>query len=160
MQEAGRTQGFVIVRSLFLACFVLPASCLLVRAQPGMPQPNSPLYGGGSNSGQVATGLPSALKKVGIDQRLNEQLPLDAVFKDEQGNEVRLTEFFKGKPVVLSLVYYSCPMLCNQVLNGMLSSFRQINFNIGEQYEVVTVSFDARETPELAGQKKHTYIKA
>jgi protein SCO1/2 len=61
---------------------------------------------------------------------------------------------------VLSLVYYSCPMLCNQVLNGMLSSFRQINFNIGEQYEVVTVSFDVHETPALAAQKKQTYIKA
>ena len=159
MQAAGRTQGLVIVRSLFIACLALPAFCLLVQAQPGMPQPNSPLYGGGSNSGQVATGLPSALKKVGIDQRLNEQVPLDAVFKDEQGHEVRLTEFFKGKPVVLALVYYSCPMLCNQVLNGMLAAFRQTSFNVGEQFEVVTISFDSKETPDLAAKKKETYIK-
>ncbi|HYR77226.1 MAG TPA: SCO family protein [Pyrinomonadaceae bacterium] len=125
-----------------------------------MPQPNSPLYGARSGSGSVATGLPNALKNVGIDQKLNEQIPLDAVFKDEQGQDVRLGQFFKGKPVVLSLVYYACPMLCNQVLNGMLGSFRQVSFNIGEQFEVVTVSFDPRETPSLAAAKKSTYIKA
>ncbi|PYS80314.1 MAG: SCO family protein [Acidobacteria bacterium] len=103
--------------------------------------------------------MPKALKNVGIDQKLNEQIPLDAVFKDEQGREVKLGEFFGKKPVVLSLVYYTCPMLCTQVLNGMLSSFRQVSFNIGEQYEVVTVSFDPRETPELAAAKKQTYVK-
>jgi protein SCO1 len=142
--------------------FLLAAHCSLLtaNAQPGMPQPNSPLYGGGTNVGQVSTGLPPALKKVGIDQKLNEQVPLDAVFKDEQGREVRLGQFFKGKPVVLSLVYYSCPMLCNQVLNGMLGSFRRVSFNIGEQFEVVTVSFDGRETPELAAAKKRTYVQA
>jgi protein SCO1/2 len=116
------------------------------------------VYGGGLSPGQTATGLPPALKKVGIDQRLNEQLPLDAVFKDEQGNEVRLGQFFNGKPVVLALVYYTCPMLCNQVLNGMLGAFRQMSFNAGEQFEVVTVSFDTKETPQLAAAKKQTYI--
>ena len=123
-----------------------------------MPQPNSPLYGARPAPGQVATGLPKALKNVGIDQKLNEQIPLDAVFKDEQGREVKLGQFFGKKPVVLSLVYYTCPMLCTQVLNGMLSSFRQVSFNIGDQYEVVTVSFDPRETPELAAAKKRTYV--
>ena len=129
-------------------------------AQPGVPQPNSPLYGGGLNQGQTAVGLPKVLNRVGIDQKLNNQLPLDAVFKDEQGNEVRLGQFFnKGKPVVVSLVYYQCPMLCNQVLNGMLGSFRQTTLNIGEQFEVVTVSFDTKETPQLAAEKKQTYVK-
>src|SRR5437763_14919485 len=71
-------------------CLLLTAYCLLARAQPGVPQPNSPLYGGGGNAGQASTGLPPVLKKVGIDQHLNEQLPLDAVFKDEQGRDVRL----------------------------------------------------------------------
>jgi len=105
-------------------------------------------------------GLPPVLKKVGIDQKLNEQVPLDAVFKDEQGHEVRLGQYFKGKPVVLSLVYYTCPMLCNQILNGMLSSFRQISFNAGEQFEVVNVSFDPHDTPAIAAAKKQTYIQA
>jgi len=149
-------------RSLLTAFFLLltaHCSLLTVQAQPGVPQPNSPLYGARPGSGPVSSGLPTVLKKVGIDQRLNEQIPLDAVFKDEQGRDVRLSQFFKGKPVVLSLVYYACPMLCNQVLNGMLGSFRQVSFNVGEQFEVVTVSFDPHETPELAAAKKNTYIK-
>jgi protein SCO1/2 len=124
-----------------------------------MPQPNSPLYGARPESGPVATGLPKALKNVGIDQKLNETIPLDAVFRDEQGREVRLGQFFKGKPVILSLVYYSCPMLCTQVLNGMMGSLRRVSFNIGEQFEVVTVSFDPKETPQLAAAKKVTYVK-
>jgi len=147
---------------LISALLLLTAHCSLLtaRAQPGVPQPNSPLYGARPESGTVSTGLPKALENVGIDQRLNEQVPLDAVFKDEQGREVRLGQFFKGKPVVLSLVYYTCPMLCNQVLNGMMGSLRQVSFNIGEQFEVVTVSFDPRETPDLAAAKKSTYVKA
>lgn len=145
---------------LLSACLLLSTFCLLAHAQPGVPMPSSPLYGARPESGAASTGLPAVLKTVGIEQRLSEQAPMDAVFKDEQGREVRLGDFFKGKPVVLSLVYYSCPMLCNQILNGMLSSFRQINFNIGDQYEVVTVSFDSHETPELAAEKKQTYIKA
>jgi protein SCO1 len=141
-------------------CLLLSAFCPLAFGQPGAPQPNSPLYGARPESGPVSTGLPKALKNVGIDQRLNEIIPLDAVFKDELGRDVRLGQFFKGKPVVLSLVYYTCPMLCNQVLNGMMGSFRQVSFNIGEQFDVVTVSFDPRETPELAAAKKSTYVKA
>jgi protein SCO1 len=146
---------------LRILLLLLTAHCLLLTApaQPGVPQVGSPLYGGPVQSGGVATGLPKVLKNVGIDQRLNEQVPLDAVFKDEQGQEVRLGQFFKGKPVVLSLVYYTCPMLCTQVLNGELSVFRAMSFNIGEQYEVITVSFDSRETPQLAAAKKQTYIK-
>jgi len=148
----------IFIRLPVAVCLLLSAYCLLVFAQPGVPQPNSPLYGGGSNPGQVSAGLPPVLKKVGIDQKLNDQLPLDAVFKDEQGQEVRLGQFFKGKPVVIALVYYTCPMLCNQVMNGMLGSFRQNSFNIGEDFEVVTVSFDTKDTPAIAAAKKTTYI--
>ena len=160
MQKAVSRKILMFARRGILSFVLLSASCLLVFAQPGVPMPSSPLYGARPEAGAVSTGLPAALKSVGIDQKLNEQVPLDAVFKDEQGREVRLGDFFKGKPVVLSLVYYSCPMLCNQVLNGMLSSFRQVTFNAGEQFEVVTVSFDPRETPELAAAKKQTYVKA
>lgn len=149
-----RTVGCLLTAAVY--CLLSTAYCF---SQPGVPQPNSPLYGGGLNQGQTATGLPAALKKVGIDQRLNEQLPLDAVFKDEQGNDVRLDQYFhQGKPVVIALVYYTCPMLCNQILNGMLGSFRQNSLNIGKDFEVVTVSFDTKETPQLAAAKKQTYI--
>ena len=147
-------------RLLPAVCLLLSACCLLAFGQPGAPQPNSPLYGAAPAIGQASNGLPKVLKSVGIDQRLNEQIPLDAVFKDEQGREVRLGQLFHGKPVVLSLVYYQCPMLCNQVLNGMMGAFRQVSFNIGDQFEVITVSFDPRETPDLAAAKKSTYIRA
>jgi protein SCO1/2 len=161
---AARSAAYTLSRSscrlLPAVCLLLSAFCMLAFSQPGAPQPNSPLYGARPESGPVSAGLPKALKSVGIDQRLNEQIPLDAVFKDEQGKDVRLGQLFKGRPVVLSLVYYTCPMLCNQVLNGMMGSFRQVSFNIGEQYDVVTVSFDSRETPDLAAAKKATYIKA
>ena len=153
------SRSLLVIKRVSFACLLLSAYCLPAHGQPGVPQPNSPLYGGGLNQGQTATGLPPVLKKVGIDQKLNEQLPLDAVFKDEQGNEVRLGQFFiSGKPVVISLVYYACPMLCNQVLNGMLGTFRQNTLNVGKDFEVVTVSFDTRETPQLAAAKKQTYI--
>lgn len=144
----------------FFYCLLTTSYFLLAYAQPGVPKPNSPLYGARPESGNVSTGLPPTLKDVGIDQRLNEQVPLDAVFKDDEGREVRLGEYFKGKPVMLALIYYSCPMLCNQVLNGMLSSVRQVSFNAGEEFQIVAISFDSRETPQLAASKKQTYVKA
>lgn len=163
-QKRFNHHGRASCRLLAAVCLLLSAFCLLPSAlcfaQPGVPRPNSPLYGARPESGDVSTGLPPALKDVGIDQRLNEQVPLDAVFKDDQGREVRLGEYFKGKPVVLALIYYSCPMLCNQVLNGMLSSVRQVSFNAGEEYQIVAISFDSRETPALAASKKQTYVKA
>jgi len=141
---------------------LLTAHCSLLtaQAQPGVPMPSSPLYGARTETGSVSTGLPAVLKTVGIEQRLSEQVPLDAVFKDEHGQQVRLGDVAKGKPVVLALVYYSCPMLCNQILNGVLGSLRQVSFNAGEQFEVIAISFNSRETPELAATKKQTYVKA
>ena len=102
---------------------------------------------------------PRMLEDVRIEQRLDEQLPLDLMFRDENGKQVRLGDYFGAKPVVLALVYYSCPQLCNQVLNGLTSSLRTLTaFDIGKEFNVVTVSFDARETPELAAKKKEPYI--
>ncbi|MGH9631846.1 MAG: SCO family protein [Bryobacteraceae bacterium] len=104
--------------------------------------------------------LPKELEQVGIDQKLNQQLPLDLVFRDESGREVKLGDYFgRRKPIVLSLVYYKCPMLCTMVLNGMLRSMRAVSFNAGEEYEVVTVSIDPREKPSLAAASKRTYMK-
>lgn len=105
-------------------------------------------------------GTPEVLKAVKIEQRLNERLPLDATFRDETGRTIQLREYFKkDRPVILSLVYYECPMLCNQILNGMVSSFEGLQFSAGTEFEVVTVSFDATERPELAARKKETYLK-
>ena len=111
--------------------------------------------------GPVPTGNSNeVLKKVDIEQRLGNQIPLDLKFRDESGREVRLAEYFaKGKPVALTLVYYECPMLCNQVLNGAVGAFQGLSFTAGKEFEVVTVSFDSRERPELAAKKKETYLR-
>jgi protein SCO1/2 len=112
------------------------------------------------NEPSVKGALPPGLSKVGIDQRLNEQVPLDLQFKDEQGSTVRLGDYFhSGRPVIISLVYYNCTMLCGEVLNGMSSAFKVLKFTPGKEYEVVTLSIDPREKPQLAAGKKRTYIE-
>jgi len=125
---------------------------VVVSAQgdaPGMrPDPAMP-------SSQV----PAALSKVSFEQRLNEQLPLDLQFKDEGGRTVKLGQYFGRKPIVLTFVYYECPMLCTEVLNGLESSLRVLNETIGKEFDVVTVSFDPRETPVLAAGKKKAYLE-
>jgi protein SCO1 len=104
--------------------------------------------------------MPAILRDVGIDQRLNEQVPRDLVFRDEAGRTVRLGDYFDDKPVILVLAYYRCPMLCNQVLNGLVDGLRGVPLAMGEQFRVVTVSFDAREKPELAAAKKANYAES
>ena len=106
----------------------------------------------------LAQGPPVKFSDVRFDQRLDQQVPLDLNFRDESGQSVRLADYFGKKPVVLSLVYYECPMLCTQVLNGQVTSLEQISFNVGEQFNVVTVSFNPRETPALAAAKKDMYL--
>src|SRR6267143_3461741 len=152
-----RTAQFTILTSLLL---LLTAHCslLTVSAQFSRNEGNSPLYSSRPYQPRAPIGLPKALNGVGIDQKLNEQLPLDLVLKNENGESVKLGDYFGKKPVVLSLVYYQCPMLCNQVLNGMVTAFKVMAFKPGEEFEVVTVSFDPRETPELAAAKKKTYV--
>ena len=102
---------------------------------------------------------PDVLKQVGIEQHLNGQIPLDLKFRDESGREVALAEYFGKRPVVLSMVYYECPMLCGEVLNGEASVFTALKFDIGKEYEVVTVSFDPTETPDLARAKKRNFVE-
>jgi len=103
---------------------------------------------------------PNPLKNVGIDQKLNSQVPLDLPFQDDAGRSVRLGDYFGKKPVLLALVYYSCPMLCTQILNGVASSLKAVTFNPGQEFEVVVVSFDAREKPPLAAEKKSAILNA
>lgn len=102
---------------------------------------------------------PSALTGVTIEQKLNSQLPLDAVFKDENGKTVKLGDYFGKRPVVLALVYYDCPMLCTQILNGMVRAAKVLTFTPGKDYEVLAISFDAREGPKQALLKKAVYMK-
>jgi len=102
---------------------------------------------------------PAALKNVGVTQRLNERIPLDLKFRNESGQIVPLSTYFSDhKPVLLTLVYYQCPMLCSEILNGVLRTLRALPLNVGKDFNVVTVSFDPTEMPPLAAQKKANYL--
>jgi protein SCO1 len=101
---------------------------------------------------------PPPTDQIRFDQRLNEQVPLDLQFTDETDKTVRLGDYFGNKPVILVLAYYRCPMLCTLVLNGLSQAMRDLPFTIGKEFNVVTVSFDPRETPDLAAAKKKTYV--
>jgi protein SCO1/2 len=102
---------------------------------------------------------PDILSKVGFEQRLNAQAPLDLPFRDEHGRQVRLGEYFGKKPVVLQLVYYKCPMLCTLALNGLLRTFRALPFTAGKEFTAVVVSINPEETPALAAAKKASYLE-
>jgi protein SCO1 len=101
----------------------------------------------------------SILTQIGVDQRLNAQLPLDLVFHDESGKDVRLGDYFHSKPVILSLVYYECSMLCSMTLNGLTEAMRALSFDAGKQFEVLTISFEPKDTPAIASAKKASYLK-
>jgi protein SCO1/2 len=109
-------------------------------------------------AGDPAQAKPGLLKKVSMEQHLNQQVPLDLKFKDETGRDVALGQFFGRRPVILALVYYECPMLCTQVLNGMVSALTVMNFDAGREFDVVAVSINPREGPGLAAQKKQAYV--
>jgi protein SCO1/2 len=102
---------------------------------------------------------PPGLTNVGIEQRLNEQVSPDLTFRDETGKPVRIGDYFGKKPMILNLVYYRCPMLCSEVLAGLESSLRVLKFDVGKEFDVLTVSFDPTDTPETATAKKAQYIK-
>lgn len=155
--------NLAVLRLKLFAAVIILLSAFGVPAQK-TEHYNSPLYAPKTYDPNrtSSNGLPQALQEIGIEQRLGEQLPLDAEFQDEKGNAVRLGDYFgKKRPVVLALVYYECPMLCNQVLNGLTGSLKGISFDAGKDFDVVAVSFDARENdkPGLAENKKASYLQ-
>jgi len=101
---------------------------------------------------------PTILREIGFDQNLGDALPLDTPFRDESGRAVRLRDYFRGKPVVLNLVYFDCPMLCTVTLNGMASALKELSFDVGKEFEVVTISFDPKEGPAQAAAKKREFL--
>ena len=112
-----------------------------------------------SNVGPTSAMMPPALQNVGFEPSLNGQMPLDLHFRDETGRDVQLREFFgQKKPVVLAFVYYRCPMLCDQIQMGVVGTLRMLSFNPGRDYEVVFISFDPHDTPELAAEKKQAAL--
>ena len=109
--------------------------------------------------GIAASVLPPGLRDVGLDQKLTQQVPLDLAFRDEGGRELPLSTYFGAKPVILALVYYQCPMMCTQILNGLVMSLRTMSLESGRDFEVVSVSIDPTETPSLASRKKAEYVR-
>lgn len=133
-------------RSVILILFAL----LAARAPAQMPE----------HDGSAAMSkLPPILTNVGVDQKLDAQVPLDLPFRDETGQAVTLRKYFDGtrRPVVLSLVYFNCPMLCPEVLSGESSALREVTLDPGKDYEMVTVSFDPRDTPQAAAAEKRLW---
>jgi len=127
-------------------------------AQPAQPAPAQPSSMHELNSKPAP--LPEGLQGVSIEQNLNHQVPLSLVFRDEFGRPKPLSTYFSGnKPVVLALVYYTCPMLCNLVLTGMESSLRAISLNPGRDFEIVAVSIDPKDTPDIAAGKRESYLR-
>lgn len=130
----------------FQICGILAVLIILGQAQFGFAQ-------------QSAGATLDILEDIGIDQKLNAQVPLDLKFTTDTGKEIQLKDLMNGKPVVLSLVYYECPMLCTMILNGLLKALNVLSFDIGREYNVITVSFDPTETAEMASKKKANYLE-
>ena len=135
---------------------LIATAAFAVAATPGESSPAQNSYT--VQTADLKSVLPGALEGVGIDQRLNQSIPLNLVFKDESGRAVQLSKYFHDKPVLLALVYYQCPMLCTRILNGVVDNLNQVPFSPGRDFEVLSVSFDPRDTPELAAAKKKTYL--
>jgi protein SCO1/2 len=133
-----------------MAVSLVAVACgFALQARPVLAQLSDPMQSVGVR--------PDLLKNVGIDQKLNQQVPLDSTFRDETGKTVLLGQYFGQKPVILSLVYFNCPMLCTQVLNGMEAAMKGLPMDAGNQFEAVTVSIDPSDRPVLASVKKQMY---
>ncbi len=126
----------------------------MAAAQPGFPSGY-----GRQEPGTTSTEVPPPLREVTFKQRLDERLPLEAQFRDDTGRMVKLGDYFGRRPVVLAFVYYSCPMLCTQVMNGLSSALKVMPFKPGDDFEVVLISFDPRDTPATAAEKKRAHLE-
>jgi protein SCO1/2 len=127
---------------------LVPAASAYAQSPSGLAEPGDP-----------SASRPGILSKIAIDQKIGQQLPLDLPFVDDHGAPVKLGDYFGKRPVILALVYYECPMLCTQVLNGLVSAVSVMNFNAGTEFDVVAVSFNPKEGPGLASQKKASYVE-
>jgi protein SCO1/2 len=137
----------------------LAVACVLIAALPVAAQTNgSPVTGNKREPGVPSSTVPAALREIGFDQNLDKPVPLDAPFKDETGRVVRLGDYFGKRPVVMLFAYYDCPMLCTVVINGLASALNVLSLVPGKDFEIVTVSFNPRDTPASASAKKAAYI--
>ena len=161
MKKSSPISAVLMVK--FLALTLIIGCFIQVPAQKSEHY-NSPLYAPKTYdpSQTTSNGLPEALQTIGIEQKLGDTLPMDVELKNEDGKTVKLGEYFtKGKPVIVAFVYYECPMLCNQVLNGLTGSLKGISLEAGKDFDVLAISFDARENDksDLAKNKKAGYVE-
>jgi protein SCO1/2 len=148
-----RTQSVFVF--LISAIFVFSAVKQLDAQMAGGPA----TAGYKQEPGIVSTALPQALREIGFDQNIDQRVPLDTTFRDEAGATVRLGDYFGKRPVVMVFAYYDCPMLCTQVINGLSSALGVMSLNPGKDFEIVTVSFNPRDTPASATAKKAVYLE-
>ena len=135
----------------------LAVVCALVLAAPLLGQVSS--YGDKSAGENTGDQLPTVLQKVGVAQHLNQQLPLDAAFVDEAGKPVRLGDYFGKHPAVIAMVYYNCPLLCSEELDGLTGALEMVKLTPGKDFDVIVVSIDPTDTPADAAKKKAFYLK-
>src|SRR5829696_371243 len=141
---------------------VVSAFCILHSAFAGVASAQRPNFftGFAEEGGKPSSLKPEQLKEVSFKQRLNQSLPLDATFKDEYSRDVTLGKYFnQERPVIVAFVYYQCPMLCTQVMNGISSSLRALTFTPGREFDVVLISFDPRDKFETANAKKQAHLQ-
>lgn len=161
VKDGMKTAGHI--GSRYAAGLGLVAACLL--AMPALParaaDPEPPSPAARARDPRSAEGVPPELEEVGLEDTTGAALPLDVTLVDENGRTVTLAEYYDGsKPVLLTLAYYSCPMLCTLVLNAVNDGLRELAWNLGREYRVITVSIDPNDTPEVAKEKKANYLKA
>ena len=151
MRPVGRFRAFVF----FVALAWLELNEPLLRAQ----MTGAPTAGYKLEPGITSSTMPRPLREIGFDQNLDQSVPLDVPFRDESGRTVRLADYFGSRPVVLVFAYYDCPMLCTQVINGLSTALNILSLAPGKDFEIVTVSFNPRDTPATASAKKAVYLE-
>ena len=151
MRPVGRSRAFVF----FVALAWLELNEPLLRAQ----MTGAPTAGYKLEPGITSSTMPRPLREIGFDQNLDQYVPLDVPFRDESGRTVRLADYFGSRPVVLVFAYYDCPMLCTQVINGLSTALNILSLTPGKDFEIVTVSFNPRDTPATASAKKAVYLE-
>jgi len=141
--------------------FAALAACLVCLSATSAPaqMTGAPAAGYRRDPGIAASAVPKPLREIGFDQNIDQRIPLDVVFNDEQGRPVRLGDYFGTKPVVLTFVYYNCPMLCTQVLSALTSTLGVLSQTVGSDFDIISVSFDPREKPVDALAKKAVFLE-
>jgi protein SCO1 len=156
---ATRPSSMRLLARTRLAWTLLAASLALASFAAAPPASAQVSSYGDKEMGERADQAPPILSKVYVHQRLNQQIPLDSPFHDETGATVKLGDYFGKRPVILAIVYYACPMLCSEELNGLVSALEMVKFRPGKDFDIVAVSIDPAENPELAAKKKAMYVK-